>query len=44
VSVAPVLLGGGTRLFGDGAEASRLEPIAVIEAPGVTHLSYRVAS
>jgi dihydrofolate reductase len=42
VSVAPVFLGGGTRLFGDGAEALQLEPIGVVEAPGVTHLTYRV--
>jgi len=41
VSVAPVLLGGGTRFFADGAGAE-LEQIAAIEASGVTHLRYRV--
>jgi dihydrofolate reductase len=40
--VAPILLGGGARLFeGVGADV-RLEPIRTIEAPGVTHLKYRV--
>ncbi|HET6650802.1 MAG TPA: dihydrofolate reductase family protein [Candidatus Limnocylindria bacterium] len=40
--VAPILLGGGARLFeGVGSEV-RLEPIRTIEAPGVTHLKYRV--
>ena len=42
VSVAPMLLGGGTRLFADGAEATRLDPVGVVDAPGVAHLMYRV--
>jgi dihydrofolate reductase len=41
LSVAPMLLGGGTRFFADGA-AAELEQIAAVEAPGVTHLRYRV--
>jgi dihydrofolate reductase len=40
--VAPIILGGGARLFeGVGAEL-KLEPLRVVEAPGVTHLKYRV--
>ena len=40
--VVPVLLGGGVRLFGDGAETVPLERTRVIESPSVTHLRYRV--
>jgi dihydrofolate reductase len=44
ISVAPVLLGDGERLFAnlDGAEIE-LEQVRAIEAPGVTHIKYRVA-
>ena len=42
VNVAPVLLGGGTWLF-DGAAPQALELVRVVDAPGVTHLEYRVA-
>jgi dihydrofolate reductase len=41
IHVAPVLLGGGVRLFGDGANAN-LELTRTIESPLVTHISYRV--
>ena len=41
--VAPVLLGGGARLFeGVGPKVS-LEQIRAVDAPGVTHLKYRVS-
>jgi dihydrofolate reductase len=41
--IAPLLLGGGVRLFGEpGAGATSLERIRVVESPAVTHVSYRV--
>jgi dihydrofolate reductase len=42
--ITPVLLGGGARLFDDlgGAEV-KLEQVRAVEAPGVTHVKYRVA-
>jgi dihydrofolate reductase len=42
INLVPVLLGGGKRLLDDLAGADvRLEQVAAIEAPGVTHLMYR---
>lgn len=44
VDLAPVLLGGGVRLFenlGDGSIGLKIK--RVVEAPGVTHLHFRVA-
>jgi dihydrofolate reductase len=40
--VVPILLGGGARLFDGVGPHVKLEPIRTIEAPGVTHLKYRV--
>jgi dihydrofolate reductase len=40
--VAPILLGGGARLFDGIGPDVTLEPIRVLEAPGVAHLKYRV--
>jgi dihydrofolate reductase len=40
IHLVPVLLGGGRRLFGD--QRVELELTRVVEAPGVTHLRYRV--
>lgn len=38
----PILLGGGVSLFGDLGAAIELERLKVVEAPGVTHLRFRV--
>src|SRR5436309_1878444 len=43
VSLVPLLLGGGERLFDNLGDARpELEQIRAIDAPGVTHLKYRV--
>jgi dihydrofolate reductase len=42
VAIAPLLLGGGVRLFDHIGGPVRLEKINVVDAPGVTHLSYRI--
>jgi dihydrofolate reductase len=43
--VAPVLLGGGARIFDNLGDAEvQLEQVRAIEAPGVSHLRYRVAT
>jgi hypothetical protein len=43
ISLVPVVLGRGVRLL-DGLEAGSvdLELAGVVDAPGVTHLTYRV--
>lgn len=38
----PILLGGGTPFFRDLPAKIQLERLAVVEAPGVTHLTYAV--
>jgi dihydrofolate reductase len=41
--VVPLLLGGGARLFDNlGGADIKLEQIRAVEAPGVTHVKYRV--
>jgi dihydrofolate reductase len=43
VHLVPVLLGAGVRLFEPSAQTPpRLEQVRAIEAPGVSHLTYRV--
>jgi dihydrofolate reductase len=41
--VAPLLLGGGARMFEGVGTGLKLEQTRAVEAPGVTHLKYRVA-
>ena len=43
LAVVPLLLGGGVRLFDHIGGPVRLEKLSVVDAPGVTHLGYRVA-
>ena len=41
VSIVPVILGGGARLFDNlGDPKPKLEQVEAIEAPGVTHIRY----
>ena len=40
--VVPLVLGGGARLFEGVGPHVKLELLRVVEAPGVTHLKYRV--
>ncbi len=42
VHVAPILLGGGERLFDGVGPTVKLEQVRVVEAPGVAHLTYRI--
>jgi dihydrofolate reductase len=43
ISIAPVVLGGGKRLFDDRFDQTlRLEHLRVLQSPFATHISYRV--
>jgi dihydrofolate reductase len=42
VTLVPTLLGSGERLFDQLGTGLQLEQVRVIDAPGVTHLKYRV--
>lgn len=45
IHTVPVFLGGGERLFDNlGNPLPKMEQVAVVEAPGVTHVKYRVIS
>lgn len=44
VHVAPILLGGGTRLFGEDADPVRLEATRVLASPRATHVTFDVRS
>ena len=42
ISLVPVFLGAGTRLFDNlGTNPPRPRPLEAVEAPGVTHIRYR---
>jgi dihydrofolate reductase len=44
ISIAPVILGGGSRLFaGLESDGLKLEQIRSVDAPGVTHIKYEVS-
>jgi dihydrofolate reductase len=42
LNIVPLLLGGGARLFEGVGTDIELEQVRVVEAPGVTHLKYRL--
>jgi dihydrofolate reductase len=42
ISIAPVVLGGGKRLFDDFGETLRLEHLRLLQSPFATHITYRV--
>lgn len=42
ISIAPVLLGGGKRLFDGFDEALTLEHVRVLQSPWATHITYRI--
>ena len=44
LSVVPVLLGSGTRLFENAGTELALEQMSAVAAPGVTHLRYRIVN
>jgi dihydrofolate reductase len=45
ISVVPVILGDGARLLDNlGDSSSELEQVSAVEAPGVTHIRYRLAA
>jgi dihydrofolate reductase len=42
ISIAPVVLGGGKRLFDDFDQPLRLEHVGLLQSPFATHITYRV--
>ncbi|MGH2811773.1 MAG: dihydrofolate reductase family protein [Actinomycetota bacterium] len=42
ISIAPVVLGGGKRLFDDIDETVNLEHLRLLQSPFATHITYRV--
>jgi dihydrofolate reductase len=42
ISIAPVVLGGGKRLFDGFDETVTLEHMSLLQSPFATHITYRV--
>jgi dihydrofolate reductase len=42
ISIAPVVLGGGKRLFDDFHDSVHLEHVRLLQSPFATHITYRV--
>jgi dihydrofolate reductase len=42
ISIAPVVLGGGKRLFDDFDDSVNLEHVRLLQSPFATHITYRV--
>jgi hypothetical protein len=42
ISIAPVVLGGGKRLFDNFDETVGLEHLRLLQSPFATHITYRV--
>jgi dihydrofolate reductase len=42
ISIAPIVLGGGKRLFDDFDETMSFEHVRLLQSPFATHISYRV--
>jgi dihydrofolate reductase len=42
ISIAPVVLGGGKRLFDDFEQTVSLEHLSLLQSPFATHITYRV--
>jgi len=42
LSIAPVILGGGKRLFDDSDRTMNLEHLGLLQSPFATHITYRV--
>ena len=43
LNIAPLVLGGGARLFDGVGPELELEQVRAVEAPGVTHVKYRIS-
>ena len=44
ISIAPVILGGGKRLFDGFEQTLNLEHVALLQSPFATHITYRLVS